>query len=90
MARGRKTIHVRAIVDMVNSFNAQSTCAPEVRRGWNHLVSDILHDTGNYNGFNYLTEAMMEVEAPPGVIHTPGGKPVFPDESRRFYFPPRG
>lgn len=49
----RKTIHV---VDMLRRGNAmmERDIPVEAKRAIRSLVESILHDTGNYHGFNYI------------------------------------
>ena len=85
----RKTIDVATLVNMVNTrlaFEGYSKQrdgeSPEqtFRRGVASLLEQVLHATGNYNGFQY--------------VHA-GGEQVYPfvkgetDESRRRYYPPK-
>ena len=54
MAR-RKTISVRRVVEMANHYLEWSEDKfSEERKGVANFVANILHETGNYNGFNYL------------------------------------
>ena len=90
---GRKTFKVNEFRDWVNERNRTSTCAPEIRQGWNTALENVLHDTGNYRGYGYLTEDEVPAGQRPGIRQTlpydqrkPGYKPSFPDESRRYYY----
>lgn len=49
----RKTIDVQMLKDIVNRRNKNSTCAPDIREGWNSLLEEALNKTGNYKGFRY-------------------------------------
>ena len=80
----RRTVKLAELVALVNQRNRISTCAPDVRNGWNSLLEEALHTADAYHGFGYLTAN----EVPAG--HQPGmageqGKRTFPDESRRCY-----
>lgn len=63
----RKTVDVAALVAKVNERNRLSFCAPAVREGWNDLVETILMETGNYNGFRYLTANEVLRGQAPGI-----------------------
>jgi hypothetical protein len=57
------------------------------------VMDNVLHATGNYAGFNYLTELQVPVGEKPGVVQVASRlkdhSPIwaFPDESRRFFYP---
>lgn len=50
----RKTIDVEKIIDWANMQMARPEMSQEFKRGVFSLTDQILHDTGNYLGFNYL------------------------------------
>jgi len=89
--RKRKTFKVLDLVNSVNERLRVSTCSPEARHGMCSLVEEVLHSTGNYDGFRYLNVG----EVPRG--HLPGVRAAgidevndrtiweFPDETRRQY-----
>lgn len=62
----RKNVSVEAIKANVNRMIAESTCNAEGRMGMLKILESILHETGNYKGFCYLTVN----EVPHG--HLPG------------------
>ena len=87
MARPRKTVSLRELVEWVNERNATSTCEPRVREGWNALVNSFLMEADVYAGFAYLRAVELEGEAigkPPGIVFDDGGngRHQFPDETR--------
>jgi hypothetical protein len=98
----RKTIEIRKIVELVNRRNKLSTCNPSVsnpsvRRGWNSLLEEILHQSGCYEGFNYYSKKDLGEVIRPGIrlgedglVH-PDIKERFrdTDDTRRFYYPPK-
>lgn len=97
--RKKKNIAVQRLIESVNAQNAGSTCSPEVRAGWNSLLENVLHETGNYRGFSYLNEFEVPKGQLPGIrLVSPvqwnhdGSKIIaqavreFPDESRRRYY----
>jgi hypothetical protein len=53
---GRKTFDVRKFVNNANERLAGWTETAEMREGIIVMVGEVLHATGNYNGFNYLSE----------------------------------
>lgn len=57
MAKGKKTIKVARVLEMANKILAAED-SPYVtdgmRKGIASLLEQILHDTDNYSGFNYL------------------------------------
>lgn len=50
----RKTIKVSEVVEKANEMLEKSTCDSIGRKMVALFVSDLLHATGNYDGFNYL------------------------------------
>lgn len=80
----KTTVKIAALIEMVNERNRNSKCAPDLRRGWNHLLTDVLLDAGVYHGFTYLTERDASAGQEPGVRGTAPDF-TFPDESRRQY-----
>lgn len=87
MPRRRKTFNVEDFKKKINERNRHSTCSAEVRRGWNSVLSDVLMDTGNYKGFNYLNADQVPPGHKPGIIpNYETGKHEFPDDSRVFYY----
>jgi hypothetical protein len=66
MAR-RKTINVDSITAQINDMIRLSTGTPQQRQGLLAAIETILHETGNYKGFRYLTQN----EVPAG-FHRPG------------------
>ena len=84
----RKTIEVKRLVDEVNRINRESTFSPEHREGINLFLENILHETGNYEGFNHLYERDVPAGEKPGIIFDESGEHnhVFPDDTRKVYF----
>lgn len=72
---GRKTVDVDYVLRRCNWFLAASPCGEDwdnKRRGMIGLTEAILHETGRYGGFNYITRAML-------------GQPVAPDTDERYH-----
>ncbi len=53
----RKTISIEELKEYVNRFNATTADSyKDERIGKNEMLEMALHSTGNYNGFEYLSE----------------------------------
>lgn len=63
----RKTFDVAELLYIVNRRNRYSTCDAGQRDGWNSLLEDVLHKTGNYEGFNYLHSHEVFAGQRPGI-----------------------
>ncbi len=86
MAR-RKTVSVVDMLEKVNQMNRESTCAADIRHGWNSLLECMLHDAGVYAGFGYLNASQVPTGCLPGIVWDGQNQPsAFPDESRRLYY----
>ena len=99
MGRKRKTIEVDYLKRKVNFFLLHSADEHVGKRAaLATFLGDVLHETGNYNGFNYLTGPMME-ESREGttvginVTREHGAEDLTyeerfkdTDESRRYYY----
>lgn len=86
--RPKKTFNVENLRKKVNERNMRSTCDSKIREGWNDILEAVLHETGNYNGFNYLRADRVPTGEKPGIIfdESPSHDHVFPDETRRVYY----
>jgi hypothetical protein len=80
----RSTVSIKGLIEQVNAQNRLSTCAPQVREGWNSILEGVLHAGNVYAGFGYLTHAEVPSGHPAGIVHEDDGV-VFPDETRRYY-----
>jgi hypothetical protein len=69
---GRKTIEVGKILNIANHFLAAKNTKEDEREAVCAMLETILHETGNYMGYRYLT-----IE----------GTTYVSDSSRRYYFP---
>ena len=69
----RKTFNVEEFKNAVNTSLAQSLseyCPPAQRQGMMNVLEMMLHQTGNYRGFTYLTlDEVPNGELPGIVIH---------------------
>ena len=81
----KKTVKVKDLVDLVNSKNRKSTCSAEKRAGWNAFLENVLYETGNYEGFAYLSQSDVPEGQEPGIVWVDSER-RFPDETRRVYF----
>jgi hypothetical protein len=70
----KKTFRVVDLIDKINRMLAISTCSQETRCGMIAVLESVLHDTGNYRGFNYIKD---------GVVCTYADQP---DDTRRYYY----
>lgn len=78
----RKTFNVSDLVDTVNQMLRDSKAdATERRQGAMNVLEQVLHNTGNYQGFRYLLADEI-AEGQPGVNYV-DGKP-HPDPEQRF------
>jgi hypothetical protein len=77
----RKTVDVEAFKAMTNQVLRVSTVSPDLRKGWMAALEWILHETGNYRGFRYLTVDEVPGSGMPGIRTDRDGNPL-PDDLR--------
>ncbi len=65
--RKRTTVNIAVILAEINKKNMLSTCAAEVRQGWNSLLESILMAANVYRGFGYLRASDVPKDAKPGI-----------------------
>jgi hypothetical protein len=88
----RKTIEVQQIKDYVNERLAKSVdneyVSPAWRFGLCTMLEMILHETGNYKGYNNLYKHQVPEGQKPGIIFddSPAANHQYPDDSRRIYY----
>lgn len=83
----RKTVAVARAITVANNMLRQSTTAPAGRRGVIVLLETLLHETGNYRGFGYLTANEVPAGHVPGIIRgVTNAENTYPDETRRHYY----
>ena len=82
----KKTAHIAFIRENINNRNKKSTCSPDVRHGWNELLTTILMEYDAYHGFGYLTAKDVPQGHKPGIAKDENGEKIFPDESRVFFY----
>jgi hypothetical protein len=96
MARAKKTVHLRALIDRVNARNELSLGSGEVERarrdGWNSFLENVLSDADAYAGFGYLRSGEVPPGVEPGIIFDESEERAhqYPDPSRKRYFYHRG
>ena len=80
-AKKRKNVPVAWVIKLGNDFlrHSENSLVNE-RRGVASLMSQILHDTGNYRGFNYLESA--------NVRNAGTADLSIEDETRCYYYAP--
>ena len=67
----RKTLDIAKFTAQINQVLADSTCSADHRRGLMAALETVLHDTGNYRGFRYLTHTEVPVGHKPGINVSP-------------------
>jgi hypothetical protein len=73
MSASRKTINVDRVKELVNNVCLMSAKEKkDIRQGSMNILETILHETGNYRGFSYLSEADVK-DGQPGVRHDATG-----------------
>lgn len=63
----RKTIDVGFLKNEINCMLASGTVSKEYRFGQISILELVLHSTGNYNGFRYLTQEEIPPHCDPGI-----------------------
>lgn len=82
-----KRISVRWLLEEVNRMNRESTCAPDVREGWNTALEMVLRESNNYSGFGYLVQSEVPEGHQPGMTANVFGEGFsFFDETRKHYY----
>ena len=88
----RKTFEVSKMVDMANQMLASGVQSQESRWGTITMIEQILHSSGNYNGFRYLGATEVPNGELPGVRYGDDGMILeYPerfentDDTRRQY-----
>lgn len=91
MAR-RKTVDVQQLINTTNQILRTSTCDAHLRKGWCAALEWVLHETGNYRGYRYLTADEVPQGQAPGIRMSALGE-IMPcperfvacDDTRRQY-----
>lgn len=90
----RKTINIEVVREKVNRMLRDSHQDDHVDRAYREgvisILEDILHDTGNYKGFRYLTQDELFTNCIPGVRRGEDlsyeEKFINTDGTRRYYY----
>lgn len=82
----RKTIRVEDFVKKMNEKLAEDTMGVEYRLAVTHIVEQMLHDTGNYKGFGFLTQSEVPCGEKPGINANGPDAFINTDKTRRIYF----
>ena len=88
----RKTFKVEDLVKVVNHNLCNGGDTADTRIGMIALIEQVLHDSGNYKGYRYLTQAEIPSPHKPG-IHVDVNGDILPypnrfkdtDDTRREY-----
>ena len=64
----KKTFNVDAFRKSVNHTLAVSDCSVDMRKGMIVMLEEILHQTGNYKGFQYLMQNQVPADQKPGIF----------------------
>lgn len=81
----RKTVTFAELIRIINHRNRHSTCAPDIRQGWNDLLATVLLAHDAYAGFGYLYDDEVPEGHKPG-CNSAGDRFKNTDDSRRIYF----
>ena len=81
-----KSVKVDWVKKQVHTMLRESTCSPEIRLGFCSVLEQILHKTGNYNGFQYLDWLDGGCERWNADGRPKDNTPYLGDQSRRFYY----
>ncbi len=65
----RKTFNVDEFKDAINKVLKESECSPDTRQGLMNALEYVLHSTGNYRGFCYLSGSEVPRTHRPGINH---------------------
>jgi len=53
--RTRKTVEVKKIKDRINKYLERNTLNQDEKKALCMFLEELLHSTGNYNGYNFLS-----------------------------------
>ena len=80
----RKTFDIAELTTMVNDICQYSVNeSKDIRRGAMNVLEEVLHRTGNYKGFRYLSKDYMEAGYTVGINLDPNGE-ICKDYNQRF------
>jgi len=64
----KKTISIQKLIESLNYRLANThETSPKERQAMMSMIEDILHETGNYNGFVYLEQHEVPLGCKPGI-----------------------
>jgi hypothetical protein len=66
------TLKLADLLHAVNERNELSSCAPEIRQGWNSILESFLMAAGCYIGFGYLLDGEVPKGDLPGMTYVDG------------------
>jgi hypothetical protein len=85
----RKTVRIEDLRTMINSRLKDTPDSSRAEReAYSSLLESLLHETGNYNGFRYLSESELPFGSKPGIRDLSEDVPSFhdTDSTRVHYF----
>ena len=63
----KKTVTVESLKIAINEVLKTSTCSSDIRQGQMNVLENVLHSTGNYHGFQYLSKDKVPEGELPGI-----------------------
>ena len=83
----KKTFDVQEFKEFVNgSLKDSINPLKEYRSGLCTVIEHVLHGTGNYRGYGFLTQNQVKLGMTFGMEIIDGAFPKMHDETRRFYY----
>lgn len=86
MAKRRKTYPIKKLIAKANMALESSKLTPEQRYTLFYFVADILHETGNYRGFNYIDWYEGGIDQWKADGKPKDTEPYLGDQSKRFFY----
>lgn len=79
----KSTVKIKDLVSEVNRIMKLEHSTREQRLSLQHFIGNLLHETGNYQGFNYLHAYELPANVKPGIIFdSVNHNHQYPDDSR--------
>jgi hypothetical protein len=75
----RKTVKIEKIIEMGNKVLMNDTHDPEFRSGVKLMLENILHESGTYRGFRFLTQEEVPQGEAPGIHYEDGLPAPYPE-----------
>lgn len=82
----RKTVDVADLKEWVNFQLGTSTSSPSFRMGLQSVLEQVLHGTGNYRGYRYLTEKEVPAGEKPGIRYEASGDKFWNTDKTRVHY----